>query len=297
MHARKPWRLLAPWLLVMGPLAVVGCLSCLHPVAPLPAEQAEPCHSLPKPCREHVHIFLLSGLDALNCGNLSGVRDYLNCLGFLNTYHGQLYHAPWFDHEIRRLHEKDADARFVLIGYGLGCPMVRAMARAVHSDGITIDLLVLLDGDGHTLELGEAPPNVGRVLNLQAVWLTGKGHALDGAENCDLPGVGHFGLPTHPQTLQLLALELGAVAASVPFVEAEPPTPSAAPDEEAPTPRPVTARPPGPPDAWDFLKPVSRLRPLPASSSEPVPATVPSSVERRAEEPRPPSVDRPRSDG
>ena len=218
MKARKPWRLLAPWLLAASPLTAAGCLSYLHPVVPLPAEQVDPCRALPKPCKEHVYIFLLSGLDAFNCGNLSGVCDYLNCLGFLNTYHGQLYHAPCFDSEIRRLHKKDADARFVLIGYGMGCPMVRAMARAVHSDGVKIDLLVLLDGDAHTLELGEPPPNTGHVLNLQAVWLTGKGHALEGAENCDLPDAGHFGLPTHPQTLQLLAQELGALAATVPFV-------------------------------------------------------------------------------
>jgi hypothetical protein len=282
MKTRKPWRLLAPWLLATTPLAA-GCLSYLHPVVPLPAEQADPCRTLPKPCREHVYIFMLSGLDALNCGNLSGVRHYLNCLGFLNTYHGQLYHAPCFDSEIRRLHKKDPDARFVLIGYGLGCPMVRAMARAVHSDGITIDLLVLLDGDGHTLELGEPPPNAGHVLNLQAVWLTGKGHALEGAENCELPDVGHFGLPTHQETLHLLALELGAVAASVPFIVPEPPEQPPASEEEAPTPRPVKPRAEAPPDAWDFLKPVSRLQSLQPPSSEAGPATVPP-AEQRADE-------------
>lgn len=268
MDARKRWRWIASGLLSAS-LCGSGCLRYLNPVIPLPLELVEPCKSLPKPCKSHVHIFLMSGMDVLNCGNLTGVRDYLLALGFNQTYHGYLHHAPWFDSELRRLHKEDADARFALIGYGLGGPMLQAVAKAVESDGIAIDLLVLLDGEAKVLPGGATPGNVQRAIHLQSCWLgeLGEPSAVpEGIDRSTLHGVSHFGLPSHSHTLQLLTLELGAVAAGVPFVV---PSPAVIPGaEDAPTPRPVSKQPVQVPEAWDFLKPVSRLRELPGREPE-----------------------------
>src|SRR5439155_11479436 len=102
-----------------------------------------------------VHVFLIHGMDPLDFANLSGVRDYIQSLGFIKTHYGQLYHLWEFKKELRRVHEEDPEARFVLIGFSFGANMVRELANAVKQDGIVIDLLVYLGGN--TLE--NTPPN------------------------------------------------------------------------------------------------------------------------------------------
>jgi hypothetical protein len=75
----------------------------------------------------------------------------------------------------------------------------------------------------------------------------------------------HFGSPTHPMTLELLARELTVIASTVPVTEPQLPPPPP-PGEEAPTPRPVKARAVARKDGWDFLKPVARLSKWPAEA-------------------------------
>src|SRR4051794_2919818 len=69
-----------------------GCMSVFNHVPDPTPEVRTFCDSLPIPSRSNVHVVLVNGVDPLCCGNLSGVRDHLNSLGFCKTYYAQIYH-------------------------------------------------------------------------------------------------------------------------------------------------------------------------------------------------------------
>ena len=234
-----------------------GCFCYLHPVAaPLP-QQSDLCQMSPLCARDHVYIFIANGLDPINLGNLTGVRDYIQKLGFNKTYFGQLYSESSFKRHILHIHADDSDARFVLVGFNVGGDLIHSLADAVQKDGVHIDLMVYLDGKPLVNNLKRSPENAGRVVSIRAPYLVWTAGEIDGAENLKLDPFWHFGLPTHPQTLDALARELAMVAATVPFSEPVNPTvPN--PEETAPTPRPVMPRSSAQRDEWDFLKPVER---------------------------------------
>jgi hypothetical protein len=241
-HGRRPLGLAAA--LAAALIAAPGCLSFLHPVDPPAKELAAPCAAFPACCRSHVYFVLVHGADPLDAADLEGLNDWVRSLGFTKTYFGQMYHAPYFEKEIRRIHREDPDARFVLMGFSLGANMVRDIAVAVKSDDITIDALIYCGGNS----LGNAPSN--RPENALAVFhiLTQYGSdwmgvPLDGADNMRLADAYHFGSPTHLYTREVLARELGAAAERVPV------------EEDGPRP------PDGPRGEWDFLKPAPRIMP------------------------------------
>jgi hypothetical protein len=184
-----------------------------------------------------VYVFLLGGCDPLDLAGLSDLRDDLFKLGFPRTYCGQVYHAFQFGREIRRVHHEDPDARFVLVGHGLGCRAVVALAESAQREDIAIDLVACLDGKAQEAQCQ---------------------HDSDHA--CE---VWHHGSPGDAATLHLLSQQLVQVACRVPIV-----APAFAPPpidpETAPTPRPVQPRLPAErPGEWDFLQPVSVLQPPP----------------------------------
>lgn len=248
-------------------IALPGCLSFVHPVDPPKPELVAPCHVAPDCARDHVHVFLVHGLDPCNCANLTGLRDYIQALGFRKTYYGQLYHWWWFEHELRRVHQEDPDAHFVLIGFSYGASMVRSLAQYAKTEGIQIDLLVYLGGN--TLDNNcpyDHPDNVAMLVNILATGCIWNGTTFDGAENIKLPDVWHFGSPTHHVTLQAIARNLAVVAAGVSVpAPAQPEMPPA--DETAPTPRPVMPQSSAKRDEWDFLKPVSHVTYDPKASA------------------------------
>jgi hypothetical protein len=281
MRQQGRWRRWVGFCLLAGALAAgPGCLTCLHPVAPPPLELAQACQEAPDCCRDRVYIFLVHGMDPLDSANLEGVRDYCRRLGFRNTYYGQLYHTAYFRREISRIHREDPGAHFILIGFSFGANMVRNIAQNVKAEGIPIDLLVYLGGN--TLENipHDRPENAARIVNILASGCIWNGAWFDDAQNLHETDVWHFGSPSHPQTLEILARELGRIAASVSFVvPVEPPVPAVYNDEQ--TPRKVTVTSTGRPDEWDFLKPVSRLKAAPetnpaadAAATEQAPAKV-----------------------
>jgi hypothetical protein len=253
-------RFLAKWLLALGLASQAGCLSCMHPVEPPEPHFGDVCQTVPVGCRNHVHVFLMNGLDPINYGNLTGLRDYVQDLGFSKTYYGQLYHAGWFEKEIRRLHQEDPDARVVLIGFSLGVQEMHSVAKDLSAEGIPIDLLVFLSGNHPVAFMPEnRPANVHRVVNILASGSMKAYGVREYAENVRLPeDTWHFGSPTHPYTLEKLSEELAALALTVPLREiVRPAQPS---DEEAPTPRPIKPPSRKSSDEWDFLKPVSFLQ-------------------------------------
>jgi hypothetical protein len=238
-------------------------LSYCHPVPYPRPDQLAPSAAVPQWCRNHVHIFLIHGMDPLDFANLDGLTEYCHNLGYIKTHYGQLYHLWKFKTDLRKVHEDDRDARFVLIGFSFGANMVRQLANAVKDEGIVIDLLVYLGGNTLENTPRDQPEHVIHIVNILATgWIW------------------HFGSPTHPKTLNLLSRELAVVASRVPVppsLQALPagdelppprplspdelPPPRTLPPEELPRPRP--ALPPaenkeqakGDGDDWDFLEP------------------------------------------
>jgi hypothetical protein len=260
-----------------------GCLSFVHSLDAPPPEQLVPASMLPAPCRNHVHIFLIHGMDPLDLANLNGLTEYIQALGYLKTHYGQLYHLWEFKKELRRVHKEDPKARFVLIGFSFGANMVRELANSVKDEGVIIDLLVYLGGN--TLE--NTPPNqpdhVLHIVNILATGCIWNGAQMDRADNLHYDNVWHFGSPTHRKTREMLARELAVVASHVPYVEK--PLPPLPPEfEEAPRPRrlrndTVRKTPELPPD-WTFLNarsaygespPPELARPSRTSSAKRVP--------------------------
>jgi hypothetical protein len=264
MEQQGRWRRgVAACLLALFPFTFAGCLCYLHPVPLPPLAYTQACHVVPKCARDHVYIFFIHGMDPLDYANLTGVRDYVQQLGFHKTYYGQMYHTPYFDHEIRRIHREDPEAHFVLLGFSFGTNFARSIVQSVKDEGIHIDLLVYCGANTLHNNEWDQPKNAGRILNILAWGFIWNGDTMSEAENINVPDVWHFGSPSHPKTLEWLAKELAVVAASVPFVEPAEPVISAEPSgtaepETAPTPRPVTPE-TAERDEWDFLKPLSRL--------------------------------------
>jgi hypothetical protein len=244
-------------------------LSYCHPVPFPPPDQMGPSAAVPQWCRNHVHIFIIHGMDPLDFANLEGLTEWCQNLGYPKTCLGQLYHLWQFKSDLRKVHEQDRDARFVLMGFSFGANMVRELANAVKDEGITIDLLVYFGGN--TLE--NTPPNqpdhVLHIVNILATGWIWNGCKMDRADNIDYDDCWHFGSPTHPKTRALLARELAVVAARVPVPPSlrtlpagdELPPPRPVPPEELPRPRLKTLPPEDGREAkedgddWNFLEP------------------------------------------
>lgn len=247
-QGRWPYRL---GMLCLAALALgtgQGCLSFVHSLDLPPKEQIMAGEAIPAPCRNHVHIFIIHGMDPLDLANLAGLTEYIQQLGYIKTHYGQLYHLWEFKKEIRRVHKDDPQARFVLIGFSFGANMVREMANAVKDDGIIIDLLVYLGGNTLKNEEHDQPANAARIVNILASGCVWNGAWMDRAENIHETDVYHFGTPSHPETLRVLGEELAVAASHVQVVE------------DVPGSAPVPAQ-PAERGEWDFLKPVSRLKP------------------------------------
>jgi hypothetical protein len=253
-------RIVERCLLGMAMAAGSGCVSYLHSVRPPARELMEPCQALPQYSRDHVYIFFIHGTDPANYANLSGLRDYVQALGFRKTYYGQLYHYWQFANEVQRIHKEDPEAHFVLVGFSFGANLVRSITHSVKEEGIVIDLLVYMGGNTLDNIPEDQPENALAIVNILASGCIWNGAQMDRAENLSVPDVWHFGSPTHPKTLETLARHLCEVAATIPVPDlpAQPPLPM---EEQAPQPQPLpgtttSSRQP----EWDFLKPASRLR-------------------------------------
>jgi hypothetical protein len=258
-------RALAWKLLVFLVSAGAGCCY-LHPIhAPQPEILAS-CQSLPRCCKDHIHIFLLNGLDPMNYGNLTGLRDYVQSLGFHQTYYGQIYHYWWFRNQIRRIHREDPEAHFVLVGFSIGVNLADALARSLKAEGVYFDTIVFLSGNHPLAPMPSEPPaNAGRVVNILASGLMGTRGERDWAEDIRLADSWHFDTPSHVETLEKMAEVLAQVGEAVPEVISE--TPPAPAELQPPTPRPVRPQPSAKRDEWDFLKPVSRQREVKETAS------------------------------
>lgn len=251
-------------LLALLPVALAGCQALLYPLPndPVyntckiwtdPADGPTPEWALvPQQAKNHVYVYLLNGNDPLNTGNLLGVRDYLHQRGFVKTSYGQQFHGPWFEAEILAIHQADPLARFVLVGFSAAAGPTNQLARRLGEQGITVDRLVYLDGVFlFRFEEWVKPECVEKFVNVQSQGLLVHGSPREGADNVEIDGTGHFDVPSHPLTLQVLMREVTDVAKQLPIAVEMPP-----PLREGPRPTPLVA---GTvhhvPPEWGFLQP------------------------------------------
>jgi hypothetical protein len=177
---------------------------------------------VPACARDHVHVFLVNGLDPGNICNFRGLYDYVCNLGFGNVYFGQMWDAPHFVHQIWQIRCRDPQAKIFLLGYSAGANVVNLMAHALKQEGTSIDVLVYLAGDTICNCKVARPVNACKVLNIRAwglVFLAGgliHGANIEGCENYTIGFVRHSCVSRNPQLLELLAAELIALAASEP---------------------------------------------------------------------------------
>jgi hypothetical protein len=203
--------------------------SVLHPVAPPRPEVLAEIQCVPAWTRDHVHVFLVNGLDPGNLCNFRGLYEYVCQLGFDNVYFGQMWDGPHFVHKIRQIRCRDPRARIFLLGYSLGANVVNLMAQSLKKDGTQIDVLVYLAGDLLCNCKPARPENACKILNIRAwglVFLAGgliNGADIEGCDNYSLGFVRHSCVSRNQQMLELLAEELAALAASVPACPARRP--------------------------------------------------------------------------
>jgi hypothetical protein len=243
-------------MLAVALLAEAGCVCC--PLQP-PPQQVETCRAVLGPARGHVYIFVVNGLDPISYCNFLGLHDYLVKLGYPRTYQGELYHCFWFKPEICKIHGEDPDARFVLIGHGLGAGVAHKLASSLHADNIPVHLLVYIDGDSCTDWPRKHPDNVEHVVNIRTPGSLLNSREVPGAMNVCFSEGSHFTAPTQESTLELLDHEVMKVALTVPQ---SPPleSPTIPVPELGPTPRPLPSKNESASrDDWDFLKPSKTL--------------------------------------
>lgn len=210
--------------LIMAPLW--GCATRQHKTRPwfvshrhaLAGTQTECAAAATVAGQEHMHIYLVNGIDFYGYSNLKGLADYLKSLGYRHTQFGQLYHSGEFLNRICMVCREDAQAKIVLVGFSAGAYCVRDLAADLNERGIRVALLVYLAGDLLKNDHAVRPPNVDRVLNVYGDGFLFSGRNLifrtpeiDGARNICLK-TNHLAVPSHKDAVASLAEELGAVA-------------------------------------------------------------------------------------
>jgi hypothetical protein len=186
-----------------------GCAGSGSSVAPRPELQR---HSqvLPTICREHVHIYMINGLTILPhmCGSMNRMAPCVEELGFCKPKVASHYWRWSYQDDIRRIHQEDPDARFVLVGYSVGGGVVHSMAKTLEKDGIYIDLVVYIDPHSLTHDISTRPANVGKIVSINSTaWmLAGKCHC--GEECHKVNTLFHLATPRQQKTLDVLSDEL-----------------------------------------------------------------------------------------
>jgi hypothetical protein len=190
-----------------------GCVGCLQPSPhPTPAVLAAG-GDIPEQCRDHVYIFVVNGLDPANIADLRGMCNYVHELGYRHIEHGQMYHVFAFARKIRRIHQVDPEARFVVIGYSMGVSVSRYLVQRVKNEGIAIDLALYLDACVFNSLPPHHPHDAERIVNVttNGFLLLLRSTRLQCAENIHEPWTLHLGLPTNTQVLDRLTTELSRV--------------------------------------------------------------------------------------
>jgi hypothetical protein len=186
-------------------LSASGCMTCCHDGYHL-ARVAGPECELPTCQRNDVYVFAISSLNPVSVVALDGLREQLNRLGFAKVSTGQTIHTGWMAREMRRIHEADPDAQFVVIGFESGSSSAVDLADKVAAKGIPVGGVVVIATDG-------TAPASRQGLNVLAL---GKVEDLGQANAESVPNVATYGLATDARTVEAVGNLLKVVATSVP---------------------------------------------------------------------------------
>jgi hypothetical protein len=241
----------------LGLLALLmpGCLSCFNPIAYLAPDIQQECQSISPQCRDNVYVVLVDGIDPLGCGNFKGVREYLNSLGFVKCYYAQVYHEKCLLDELRYVRSVHPDARIAVVGFECGAGPAKSLACKALEEGLSVDLLVLLQPKILLVDSTAPSQTIPRVVALQTDEPEMTNPIWDPDESIKVPCGSRYRVPTHAVTLQTLAEELSQLAANAPVTIQLVDPPSSLQDKAEPTPRPVVPTRRKSTDEWDFLKP------------------------------------------
>lgn len=245
-------------------LAGPGCVCCGNKGYGLAREAAPGC-DVPDCQRNQVYVFAVSGVNPAGMIALDGFRKQLNRQGFAKVATGQVIHAWWMAHEMRRIRADDPNAVFVLVGSEAGGPTAVRLAEQAVGRGIPVGGVVLIDAEGKT----PAPRNGVRTLTVGGGYGTA---SASGVESLAVPDAGRFTLPSDSRAVAAVTHLLNEVAAAT----ALPPTEEVVgwEYEHAPEPRPILD--PSRSPEWVFLfdQPGGVTRPI--GESAPVVVAKPS---------------------
>jgi hypothetical protein len=223
MRRFRSWWLLA---VLSGAFPVLpGCITSGQHVPACP-EPLATALDLPAGCRHRVYFFLVGDLHP--CHDLESLRCQLIDAGYIKVYCGKFWHLHYFTKELKKIHQDDEEARFVIVSQGGAAKTARELANRAGEAGVAIDVFVYLD------EVKDLAPAQAR----QVIAIHGDGVDACGAgaaTEYTLADAGLKGAAGHPQTLKILLHYLEPVTTSVPLIDHDP-------------------VPPGQRDGWDFLK-------------------------------------------
>lgn len=189
-----------------------GCAS--RPSGPPPEAAAlqEPCCAAP--CRRHIQVFLVQGLDPLDLANFAGIQERLRCRGDCVVFQFHQSEGDQLTAAVRAAHRAAPNDPIALVGFSLGCGPVRRAANTLHAeDGICPGLVFYIGGWFLEDNAESRPPYVPHVVHVLGAGCDRAGKPLTGAENLQLNS-NHYATPTHPATLGRLDAALDRLAHS-----------------------------------------------------------------------------------
>ncbi|MBX9624813.1 MAG: hypothetical protein K2X82_13490 [Gemmataceae bacterium] len=167
-------------------LANAGCVTCCHEASKVGYDAGPGC-AVPLCDRQKVYAVLVNGLTPGGSAGLDALRDRLAERGFTKVYVAQVVHAGWLEREMARVCADEPGARFVVVGYDLGCVAAKDIAERMAAAGVPVDALVYLDPAG--VKTGAV------VSRTVAVRSGGATAPVPHTETVYVPSAGHFDLP------------------------------------------------------------------------------------------------------
>ncbi|MGF1579517.1 MAG: hypothetical protein ACFCD0_09155 [Gemmataceae bacterium] len=144
MYITRLWE--SPLFLALITFCLLCLCGCFHQAVQMP----DPHHvhlirSTNPVARHHVYIVMLDGLDPIGTSHLAGLRNYLNRLGYRKTIYGSIYRTHWVAREMRRHAKLCPEARFVVVGCGMGAKTLPHIVNKALAEDVAIDLVVHFD--------------------------------------------------------------------------------------------------------------------------------------------------------
>lgn len=205
------------WLLALSLVAVSLGKAPAQPLIIGPAPQPKPAivEIVPAPVPidaacDHTYFLVVNGADPLFIAKLNRFCDGIRCAGYKNVELYMLRQGRATEKQICCIRQNDPQAKIVLVGYSIGCNVVRKVCNSLDCQKVWVDMLVYIGGDYITDTDFSRPMNAGRIVNINGhgLFLTGGDLFFNGSEICGAANyrlcAKHFGLPKQPDTLGIL---------------------------------------------------------------------------------------------